>query len=66
MDAVQPCPAPTNFFRFTPGLWVHFSGPIDSQPLKRRGYIKEVGDGHVVVIDERAFNEVSNKCHQRT
>ena len=61
MDAVQPCPAPANFYRFTPGLWVNFSGPIDSKQLKRRGYIISVEDGHVVVVDERMFGEVSNK-----
>ena len=61
MDAVQPCPAPTNFYRFTPGLWVNFSSPIDSKQLKHRGYIISVEDGHVVMVDECTFGEVSNK-----
>ena len=61
MDTMQPCPTPANFYRFTPGLWVNFSGPINSKKLKCRGYIILVEDGHVVVVDEHTFGEVSNK-----
>ena len=61
MDAVEPWSPPANFYRFTPGLWVHFTGPIDSRRLKRRGYITEVEGGLVTVVDEHTFAEVSNK-----
>ena len=61
MDTMQPCPTPANFYRFTLGLWVNFSGPIDSKQLKRCRYIISVEDGHVVVVDKHTFGEVSNK-----
>lgn len=61
MDAIEPYSLPANFYQFTPGVWVHFSGPRDSERPKRRGYITSVEDGHVLVIDERTFTEVSNK-----
>ena len=61
MDNLEPWSPSTNYYQFKPGLWVNFSGPIDSKQLKRRGCITSVEDGHVVVVDERTFGEVSNK-----
>ena len=61
MDDLEPWSPSTNYYQFKPGLWVNFSGPIDSKQLKRRGCITSVEDGHVVVVDERTFGEVSNK-----
>lgn len=58
MDAVEPYTPAFNFFQITPGLWVHFSGPTDTDRPKRRGYISAVEDAHAVVIDERTFTEV--------
>jgi hypothetical protein len=31
MDTIKPYSPPTNFYRFTPGVWVHFRGPRDSE-----------------------------------
>jgi hypothetical protein len=61
MDTVEPYSPHSNFFRFTPGLWVHFRGPRDSERPKRRGYITAVEGAHTRVTDERTFTEVSNK-----
>ena len=58
MDAIEPYTPALNFFRITPGLWVHFSGPTDTDRPRRRGYITAVEDAHAVVIDERTFTEV--------
>ena len=63
MDAVEPYTPPANLYRFTPGLWVHFVGPSDSERPKRRGYITAVEDVHAVVIDERTFTEVSDHLY---
>ena len=64
MDAMEPWtppPPPTNFYHFAMGLWVKFTGPIDSRRLKRHGYITVVEDGLVTVVDKHTFAEVSNK-----
>jgi hypothetical protein len=61
MDAIEPYSPPCNYFRFTPGLWVHFSGPRDSDRPKCRGYITAVEEDHALVTDELMFTEVSNK-----
>ena len=37
MDDLEPWSPSTNYYQFKPGLWVNFSGPIDSKQLKRRG-----------------------------
>jgi hypothetical protein len=65
MDAIEPYSPPCNYFRFTPGLWVHFSGPRDSDRPKRRGYITAVEEDHALVTDELTFTEVSNKLSLR-
>lgn len=57
MDTVEPYSPHSNFFRFTPGLWVHFRGPRDSERPKRRGYITAVEGAHTRVTDERTFTE---------
>ncbi|KAN0128229.1 hypothetical protein V8E53_013995 [Lactarius tabidus] len=57
MDAIEPYSPPRNYFRFTPGLWVHFSGPRDSDRPKRRGYITAVEEDHALVTDELTFTE---------
>ena len=54
-------PPPSNYYHFTTGLWVKFTGPIDNGRLKRRGYITAVESGLVTVVDEHMFAEVSNK-----
>jgi hypothetical protein len=61
MDTIEPYSPPRNYFRFTLGLWVHFSGLRDSDRPKRCGYITEVEEDHALVTDERVFMEVSNK-----
>ena len=58
---MEPCTPTNNFYRFTPGLWVDFSGPTDSDRPKCRGYITGVEDGRAAVIDECTFGEVNNK-----
>ena len=52
---------PANYYHFTTGLWVQFTGPIDSRRLKRHRYITKVEDGLVTIVDKHTFAEVSNK-----
>jgi hypothetical protein len=61
MDAIEPYSPPCNYFRFTPGLWVHFSGLRDSDRPKCHSYITAVEEDHALVTDELMFMEVSNK-----
>ena len=58
---MEPCTPTNNFYRFTPGLWVDFSSPTNSDQPKRRSYITGVEDGRAAVIDECTFGEVNNK-----
>ena len=61
MDDLELWSPSTNYYQFKPGLWFNFSGPIDSKQLKRCRCITSVEDGHVIMVDERTFGEVSNK-----
>jgi hypothetical protein len=61
MDAIELRSPSCNFFCFTPGLWVHFSGPRDFEQPKRCSYITAVNEDHVLVTDELTFMEVSSK-----
>jgi hypothetical protein len=61
MDTMEPYSPHSNFFRFTPGLWVHFRGPHDSEQPKHRGYITAVEGAHSLVTDERMF---TTECPQ--
>ncbi|KAN0128004.1 hypothetical protein V8E53_014181 [Lactarius tabidus] len=57
MDTIELHSPSCNFFRFTPGLWVHFSSPRDSEQPKCRGYITAVEEDHALVTDELTFTE---------
>ena len=61
MDAIEPYTPAPNYFQITPGLWVDFSGPRDTDRPKCRGYITAVDDAHAVVMDERTFTEVCDE-----
>ena len=55
---MEPYKPPPSFYRFTQGIWVHFSGPNNIERPKHRSYITAVDDVQAVVIDERTFIEV--------
>jgi hypothetical protein len=55
MDSIELYSPPTNLYHFTPGVWVHFCGPHDSERPKHRGYIMAVEGTHSCVTDERTF-----------
>ena len=61
MDAMEPWSPSTNFYCFTMGLWVKFTGPINSGQLEHCGYITAVEGGLVTIVDKHMFAEVSNK-----
>ena len=60
-DTMEPWSPTTNYYRFTMGLWVKFTGPINSGWLKCCRYITVVEDGLATIVDEHTFAEVSNK-----
>ena len=67
MDAVEPFEPARQFYHFKEGDWVNFKQPLHRELHARRGHIKDVVDGRVLVIDERTSAEVSNNtCFQST
>ena len=61
MDTMEPWSPPANFYHFTPGLWVNFTGLIHPRQLKCHRYITNMEDGLVTIVDKHTFVKVSNK-----
>ncbi|KAI9445702.1 hypothetical protein BJY52DRAFT_1194142 [Lactarius psammicola] len=57
VDAVEPYDPPLNFYRVTAGTWVDFNGQRETDPPKRRGYVRDVEGTHALVIDEHTLAE---------